>query len=148
MVLQKSRKPEEGRPRGTLKRFPFEQTRLGFMLRYEMPVVYCLLRQLCPGRPFEPDWRVVETVCRGSKDPSAGKPKFRRYLAEYAGQGVYCRRGKRLTSERKVYYEGMRRRKTEEYVRRNRRTLLYGMKETPKGETLLQEIRNILKTRI
>ena len=40
------RKREDGRPKGILKRFPFDETRLGFMLRYEMPVVYYLLRRL------------------------------------------------------------------------------------------------------
>mgnify|MGYP000458877157 CR=1 FL=1 len=44
---QKPRKREDGRPQGTLKRFPFDETRIGFMLRYEMPVVYHLLRRLC-----------------------------------------------------------------------------------------------------
>ena len=68
------------------------------MLRYEMPVVYHLLRHLCAGQqPFEPDWRVVESVARASKDPSYRKPKFRRYLEEYSREGLYCRRGKRLT---------------------------------------------------
>ena len=48
------RSREDGRPKGTLKRFPFDETRLGFMLRYEMPVVYYLLRRLCSGQqPFE-----------------------------------------------------------------------------------------------
>ena len=49
------------------------------MLRYEMPVVYYLLRRLCSGQqPFEPDWRVVDAVARATKDPSYRKPNFRR----------------------------------------------------------------------
>ena len=63
------RRREDGRPRGTLKRFPFDETRLGFMLRYEMPVVYHLLRHLCAGqRTASPSsavtWR--STAGRGS----------------------------------------------------------------------------------
>ena len=78
------------------------------MLRYEMPVVYHLLRRLCATQqPFEPDWQVIRSVAEASKDPSCGKAKFRRYLDEYRRDGVYCRRGKRLTPERKAYYEGM-----------------------------------------
>ena len=51
---QKPRKREDGRPQGTLKRFPFDETRIGFMLRYEMPVVYHLLRRLCATQqPFD-----------------------------------------------------------------------------------------------
>lgn len=84
------------------------------MLRYEMPVVYHLLRRLCATQqPFEPDWQVIRSVAEASKDPSCGKAKFRRYLDEYRRDGVYCRRGKRLTPERKAYYEGICRRKRE-----------------------------------
>lgn len=95
------------------------------MLRYEMPVVYHLLRRLCATQqPFEPDWQVIRSVAEASKDPSCGKAKFRRYLDEYRRDGVYCRRGKRLTPGRKAYYEGICRRKREAYIRQNRRRLL------------------------
>ena len=96
------RKREDGRPQGTFKRFPFDQTRIGFMLRYEMPVVYHLLRRLYHRQqPFEPDWHVIELVAEASKDPSFRKAKFSRYLEDYRRNGVYCRRGKRLTPGRK-----------------------------------------------
>ena len=137
---------EGGRPQGTLKRFPFDETRIGFMLRYEMPVVYHLLRRLCATQqPFEPDWQVIRSVAEASKDPSCGKAKFRRYLDEYRRDGVYCRRGKRLTPERKAYYEGICRRKREEYIRRNRRRLLAEARNAPGGDRLLGEIKSILK---
>lgn len=141
-----ARKREDGRPQGTLKRFPFDETRIGFMLRYEMPVVYHLLRRLCATQqPFEPDWQVIRSVAEASKDPSCGKAKFRRYLDEYRRDGVYCRRGKRLTPERKAYYEGICRRKREEYIRRNRRRLLAEARNAPGGDRLLGEIKSILK---
>ena len=139
------RKREEGRPRGTLKRFPFEQTRLGFMLRYEMPVVYFLLRRLCPAQPFEPDWRVVEAVARSAADTSRDKPKFRRYLQEYARDGVYCRRGKLLTPERKAYYEHIRSVKMKEYIRRNRKRLQMSGTGGESPEKRLNELKSILK---
>ena len=143
---QKPRKREDGRPQGTLKRFPFDETRIGFMLRYEMPVVYHLLRRLCATQqPFEPDWQVIRSVAEASKDPSCGKAKFRRYLDEYRRDGVYCRRGKRLTPGRKAYYEGICRRKREEYIRRNRRRLLAEARNAPGGDRLLGEIKSILK---
>ena len=119
---RKPRRREEGRPRGTFKRFPFEQTRLGFMLRYEMPVVYYLLRRLSPPETlFEPGWELVDAVCKASKDPSYLKKKFKRYLEEYARQGVYCKRGKRLTASRLAYYESIRRKKLEKFIRANRK---------------------------
>ena len=123
-----------------------DETRIGFMLRYEMPVVYHLLRRLCATQqPFEPDWQVIRSVAEASKDPSCGKAKFRRYLDEYRRDGVYCRRGKRLTPGRKAYYEGICRRKREEYIRRNRRRLLAEARNAPGGDKLLGEIKNILK---
>lgn len=142
---QKPRRREDGRPVGTLKRFPFDETRLGFMLRYEMPVVYYLLRRLCAAQqPFEPDWRVIESVAKASKDPSFKKAKFRRYLDEYRRDGLCCRRGKRLTPGRKAYYEGIRRRKTEEYIRHNRKRLLARIRDTP-GTNQPGEMKNMLK---
>ena len=42
-AVQINRKKQDGRPKGTLKRYRFCQTRLGFMLRYEVPVVYGVL---------------------------------------------------------------------------------------------------------
>lgn len=106
-----------GRPRGSLKRFPFVETRLGFMLRYEVPAVYDLIVRLSPpSRRQCPYPTLVEAVCAASTDPALRKPKFRRYMDEYIRDGVYCRRGKRLTPERARYYERLRERRLEEYI--------------------------------
>lgn len=119
------------------------------MLRYEMPVVYHLLRRLCAGQqPFEPDWRVVDSVARASKDPSYRKPKFRRYLEEYSREGLYCRRGKRLTPGRKAYYEGIRRCKTEEFIRRNRKLLGRRHRDPHHGGKLLADLKRIVKKKL
>lgn len=116
------------------------------MLRYEMPVVYYILRRLCSGQqPFEPDWRVVDSVARASKDPSYHKPKFRRYLEEYSRDGLCCRRGKRLTPERKAYYEGIRRRKTEEFIRKNRLQVERRNKARHGGNNLFGVMKNIVR---
>ena len=116
------------------------------MLRYEMPVVYHLLHRLYHRQqPFEPDWHVIELVAEASKDPSFRKAKFSRYLDDYRRNGVYCRRGKRLTPGRKTYYEGIRRRKTEEYIRQNRRKLLFERRNGPGSDKLPGEIKNMLK---
>ena len=90
-----------GRPKGTLRRFPFDETRIGFMLRYEMPIVYGILKQLCGMQtPFEPEWWVIDSVAKASKDVSYKKPKFQRYLNEYKEKGCYCLRGKVMTPKR------------------------------------------------
>lgn len=110
-------KDRGGRPEGSLKRFPFVETRLGFMLRYETPVAYDLVMRLSPpSRRQCPYPELVEAVCAASPDPAFRKPKFRRYMDEYARDGVYCRRGKRLTPERARYYERLRERRLEEYI--------------------------------
>ena len=97
---------------------------------------------------FEPDWRVIESVARASKDASYRKPKFRRYLEEYSRDGLFCRRGKVLTPRRKAYYEGIRRRKIECFIQQNRKLLLKEANDSPKGESLLQNIRNMTKTNL
>ena len=103
------------------------------MLRYEMPVVYFVLKKLCSAQlVFEPDWHVIESVARASKDASYRKPKFRRYLEEYSRNGLF--------------YEGIRRRKIECFIQQNRKLLLKEASDSPKGESLLQNIRNMTKT--
>ena len=119
------------------------------MLRYEMPVVYYILRRLCSGQqPFEPDWRVVDSVARASKDPSYRKPKFRRYLKEYSRDGLCCRRGKHLTPERKAYYEGIRRRKTEEFIRKNRLHVERRNNACHGGNNLFGAMKNIARKKL
>ena len=100
----------DGRPKGTLKRFKFEETRLGFMLLYETPVVYNIIMQTTPNTPI-------------TEDPSFQKKKFARYLEEYREHGLYCRRGKKLTPERKAYYESVRNQKLKKFISNNRKKI-------------------------
>ncbi|MGG6545837.1 UNVERIFIED_CONTAM: hypothetical protein NY100_10545 [Prevotella sp. 15_C9] len=91
---------------------------------------------------------MVDAVARASKDPSYRKPKFRRYLEEYSRDGLCCRRGKRLTPERKTYYESIRRRKTEAFIRQNRVQLEKRNKERLDGGILLQEMKAVIKKKL
>jgi hypothetical protein len=119
--LLPSPKDRGGRPKGTLKRFPFSETRLGFMLRHETPTVFDLIVELSPiGRKRSPHPTLISAVCSASKDPAFDKPKFRAYLEEYVRNGVYCKRGKKLTPERERYYERIRRNKLQKYIRLHR----------------------------
>lgn len=120
------------------------------MLRYEMPIVYHILRQLSNSQtPFEPEWWVIDSVAKASKDASYGKPKFRRYLEEYREKGLYCLRGKVLTPKRKAYYESVRKHKTDEYIRKNHRVLQNRLKEQEfDGEAMLEEVKNIIKPKV
>ena len=117
----KNRRKEDGRPKGTYKRFPFEQTKLGFMLKYEVAVVYGIIMNMTPKVHFpEPSLFLIETICGASKDPSFQKKKFLRYLEEYARDGLFCKRGKVLTAGRKVYYESVREKKVDKFIEQNR----------------------------
>jgi len=123
------RRKEDGRPKGTLKRFPFEETRLGFFLKYEVPAVYEALMQLTPAEAAdEPPLLLIQMICRKTDDPSLSKAKFFRYLKEYAAVGLCCKRPKKLTPERQRYYESIRRKKLAEFIRLNR-DLIEGMRQ-------------------
>lgn len=115
------RRKEDGRPRGTFKRYKFEETKLGFMLKYETPVVYgILMNTLIWTSSQEPSTELIEVVCRASRDSSFKKPKFRRYLKEYARYGLYCHRPKRMTPELETYYAHIRKVKKDKFIYRNR----------------------------
>lgn len=117
----RNRRKEDGRPKGTLKKYLFEETRLGFMLKYEVPVVFNIIMDMTPPGAFkEPPYLLVKTVCGASSDPALRKKKYFRYLEEYARTGLCCKRPKRLTSKRKTYYEGIREKKMQAFIEENR----------------------------
>ena len=114
------RRKEEGRPRGTMKKYKFEETKLGFMLQHEVPVVYSILMNNLPRTPYpEPSVELVEIICKSSRDPSLKKPKFKRYLKEYSITGLYCHRPKRMTHDRELYYTHIRKNKLNTYIKKN-----------------------------
>ena len=112
------RRKQDGRPKGTFKKFKFEETKLGFLLKYE------LIINSIPTHPFpEPPIEVIEIVTKASKDPTFKKEKFFRYLEEYRKNGLCCRRAKKLTTERMVYYESIRDKKMELFIKRNKQRI-------------------------
>jgi hypothetical protein len=118
------RRKEDGRPRGTFKKYKFEETKLGFMLKHETPVVYTILMNtLARTSCQEPPVELIEVVCRASQDISFKKPKFQRYLKEYARCGLYCHRPKCMTPEREIYYAHIRKVKKDKFIYRNRKQI-------------------------
>lgn len=114
------RRREDGRPKGTLKKYKFDETRLGFMLKYEVPAVYeIIMRMTTKGVFVEPTMRTIRVVCSASNDPALKKPKFLRYLEEYDEKGICCNRPKILTAERAKFYAAMREKKLNSYIQRN-----------------------------
>jgi hypothetical protein len=91
------------------------------MLRYEAPVVFdIIMRMTPPTMAGEPPLLLIKTICKSSDDPSLKKPKFFRYLEEYARLGLFCKRPKILTEERKIYYEAIRKKKLDMYMKENK----------------------------
>ena len=94
------------------------------MLKYEVPVVYGLIMNMSREGVFPiPPLFLINIICKGSQDPSLLKPKFQRYLNEYAEHGIYCRRPKRMTKKRKAYYESIRKKKMQKYIDENKRKI-------------------------
>ncbi len=103
---------KRGRPKGSRKRYSFEQTKLGFALKYECPATYEVVMEITKrsGRT-KPTIEVITLVFSSSEDPSLGKRKFARYLDEYRRVGLYCGRPKVLTPRRERYYRHIRQKK-------------------------------------
>lgn len=116
------RRKEDGRPKGTLKRYKFEETRLGFMLKYETPIVYNILMNSL-SLFSAPTIEMIEIVCQASNDSSFRKPKFKRYLNEYARTGLYCHRPKRMTPVRESYYIRLRAVKMSAFIKKNQKRI-------------------------
>lgn len=117
---RKKQRKEDGRPRGTFKRYLFEETRLGFLLKYEAPVVYHIIMLMTRNAVFkEPSPLLIRQVCHCSADPTLRKKKFFKYLDEYERLGLYCKRPKRLTPEREMYYREIREKKLMKYISDN-----------------------------
>lgn len=96
-----------GRPKGTKKKYPFSQTKLGFMMKYETPLTYRLMMTASNKTNnyfFAPDIQTILTYAKASNDPSFSKPKFFRYLNEYEETGLYCGRPKIMDRARDEYY--------------------------------------------
>lgn len=107
----------KGRPKGTRLKRNFDETRLGFMLKYETPLEYSIIINSTKKSAFiQPDILVIELVCSASNDVSFDKPKFKRYLEEYREHGIHCDRPKKISQERLAYYDRIRRSKIKTYT--------------------------------
>ena len=118
------RRKQDGRPKGTIKKFKFEETKLGSLLKYETPLEYDLIINSIATHHFpERSIDVIVIVTNSSKDPSFKKEKFFRYLEEYRKNGLCSRRAKKLPTERMVNYETIRDKKMELFIKRNKQRI-------------------------
>lgn len=103
------------------------------MLKYEAPVVFDIIMNMIPDTVFkEPPYMLIWTICKNSRDEAFTKKKFFRYLKEYKQQGLCCKRPKKMTPQRTVYYELIRKRKLEKYIKENREIIERKRREVKK----------------
>ncbi|MGL5690370.1 MAG: hypothetical protein ACRDD8_06045 [Bacteroidales bacterium] len=123
--LTKPAKPQGiGRPKGTLKKRKFEETKVGFFLKYETPDEYDLIVSSITNNDFSaPDAGIIELVAKASKDECFKKKKFWKYLDEYVDNGCFISRPCRMTKEKEVYYRNIRKTSLMAYISKNKSRL-------------------------
>lgn len=61
---------KQGRPKGTRKKRHFDETKLGFFLKYEAPIEYELIMASTPKGVFpEPTMKIIEAITLASPNP-------------------------------------------------------------------------------
>lgn len=117
ITVKKKSYGKVGRPKGTRLRRKFEETKLGFFLKYEAPIEYELIMQSTPQSAFpEPKINVIEAIAISSHNPVFEKGKYYRYLEEYRINKCSALRPKILTEKRKAYYERILNNQIERYI--------------------------------
>lgn len=82
------RKRKPGRPKGHSLR-PFDQTRVGFMLKHEVPIEYKLLMEVTELLKLRaPSFELIEAIGYASDDPFFRKTKYWRCLKDYKKYGL------------------------------------------------------------
>lgn len=70
ITLKSKSNGKPGRPKGTKKKRLFEETKLGFLLKYETPIEYELIMSSTPKSVFpEPKIKVIEAITLASPNP-------------------------------------------------------------------------------
>ena len=89
------KKPRKKSGRKKIKRL-FEETRVGFILKYEAPLEFDLLIE-ASGLKGAPPADLIEAVGYASINEIFKTPEFRRALLLYRKTGLYCGKPKRIT---------------------------------------------------
>ncbi len=106
-----------GRPFGTRKRRRFEETNLGFFLKYEAPIEYELLMESLPKKEYvAPSIKIIEAIAASSPNPVFKKNKFFKYLEEYRVNKLCAKRPKLMTEKRMAYYKRLQETQVKKYL--------------------------------
>ena len=120
-VPKSQRQGKTGRPVGSRQRRKFEETKLGFVIKYEAPIEYDIIMSSCTTGAFpEPDVGVIEIVANASIDPLFKKPRFWRYFEVYKRDGCFAPRAMKLTPFLKQKYDRVVENKIKSYVKAKR----------------------------
>ena len=114
---------KQGRPKGTRKKRHFDETKLGFFLKYEAPIEYELIMSSTPKGTFpEPTIKIIEAITLASPNPVFQKNKFYRYMDEYKTNKLCTSKPKRMTPVKKEYYERLQRNQMRRYIEQRKKT--------------------------
>lgn len=122
----KKRKKKDGRPKGTLKKRKFYETKLGFMLKYEARTEYDLIiENTQKGENGEPLAIVIDSIARGSRNPILKGKRFKNNFDEYKKLGLYVGydKVKRITPEVELYYQLKQKKKLEKFIECNKQRI-------------------------
>ena len=76
----------------------FEETRLGFYIKYNAPVEYELIISITPNKKNpEPKTNVIEAIAAASNNPVLQSQKFFTYLDDYKKNKLYSDKVMKIT---------------------------------------------------
>lgn len=118
-IVKKAPDGKKGRPKGTVKQYKFEETKIGFFLKYLCPVEYKLIVQSAPknGRNVKPGAGLIEAVAIASKNSFLRSHKYFMYLEEYKKQGLWVKPPRKITPKKLAYFKSLRKKQEEEYLK-------------------------------
>lgn len=109
--------------KGNQKKRHFDETKLGFFLKYEAPIEYELIMASTPKGVFpEPTMKIIEAITLASPNPVFQKNKFYRYMDEYKTNKLCTSKPKRMTPVKKEYYERLQSNQMKRYIEQRKKT--------------------------
>ena len=105
---KRKRKPPRNPNEGKIK-YKFEETKVGYYLKYEAPLEYELIMKAY-GSGKAPSAVLIEQIGYSSLNPLFKKPKFRKALIEYRKHGLYCGKPMKGDVKTELFYMRIRQR--------------------------------------
>lgn len=111
----------QGRPLGTRKRRRFEQTRVGYILKWESTSEYETVMQAAPNKPSDPPaYELILAITKASADPIFKTKRFISALEDYRVNGLYTRPKPSPTKSQLAIYNARKKKMVDDMVWNNR----------------------------